>query len=673
MFDAIRKRHEAFLLPYIDQQSLSEDPRRLLALMYHRSQNEASDWVLSDLQHFQISFKQGRLLTAYNPHSVIMFGERLGELVQWEIRANHHQDQLGYPCALLVLEAQFRLSDILRKMVDFLLQRHIQNAPKPPEGNDRWEALAKPGFQSGESYIGRSRYYEQPFSAPPKFDAEHIARSCRTMRQEADDELLSVQTDPLALRDAISNSGSLPKFFKPEDLLNPMPSQPHMCEPVVRAVSRVQSTSRSIRDGTALPLQYGGELMRAEASLWVVYDSLREELRVLLRHSPAFEGHYEVVFKEDDWFHTDRIFWTLANLAHVIGAKSSDLHRPAAFYFDQLDRLMTSGSDKNRNRVEERLYNHIADMAAVDELFSAIKFHRSRRCLAGVEAAGKICSSLRSAQVTQVVTRALRMCINSAEAANAFAKFVQLPLPPDRASETTVPRMRALHKNLEAYWSAMSTYMRKNLHPLPDPSDARLEFVERAMLAYPVKDFATPRTAYDRRRKVTEPDAVPKTALMPETPSLKRSATAPPPDAPRSPPSPKQPKVKTRPAAEDEPVPAAEPEAEPEEDAEENAGSKIAVSSTSLALFARMFSRFDRAGGRVRWNDFVAALTDEGCRAEPRHGYIVAFSNGRASVNFHKPHPDPTIRPSLLRQYGERLQKWFEWDEEMFVERGRGQ
>ena len=42
--------------------------------------------------------------------------------------------------------------------------------------------------------------------------------------------------------------------------------------------------------------------------------------------------------------------------------------------------------------------------------------------------------------------------------------------------------------------------------------------------------------------------------------------------------------------------------------------------------------------------------------------------NGKSSIIFHRPHPDPTIDPIMLRTMGKRVRKWFGWEVESFVD-----
>lgn len=100
----------------------------------------------------------------------------------------------------------------------------------------------------------------------------------------------------------------------------------------------------------------------------------------------------------------------------------------------------------------------------------------------------------------------------------------------------------------------------------------------------------------------------------------------------------------------------------------------ICVTRANKTLFTRMFAAREEHRKDVRWDSFVAALVDAGYSATHNGGSAVTFkderhTNGR-SIVVHKPHPDPSVDPIMLRSIGRRLRRRFGWDAETFVERG---
>ncbi|EME45926.1 hypothetical protein DOTSEDRAFT_22049 [Dothistroma septosporum NZE10] len=103
---------------------------------------------------------------------------------------------------------------------------------------------------------------------------------------------------------------------------------------------------------------------------------------------------------------------------------------------------------------------------------------------------------------------------------------------------------------------------------------------------------------------------------------------------------------------------------------------KVEVSKDSMRLLTRMYASMDDTKankGSVKWDDLVAALIDSGFQVTPNGGSAVTFKDtgGRGSIVFHRPHPDPPLDPIMLRSIGKRLAKWFGWEKESFVERGK--
>jgi hypothetical protein len=98
----------------------------------------------------------------------------------------------------------------------------------------------------------------------------------------------------------------------------------------------------------------------------------------------------------------------------------------------------------------------------------------------------------------------------------------------------------------------------------------------------------------------------------------------------------------------------------------------VVVSSKSMHVFRCMFASDEDARGFTKWEDFARAMIDAGCSAVHSGGSAVTFTNDmhhKGSVAVHRLHPDPSLPPTLLKDIGNRLHKWFGWDEHKFVER----
>ncbi|KAK4040816.1 hypothetical protein C8A01DRAFT_35189 [Parachaetomium inaequale] len=91
----------------------------------------------------------------------------------------------------------------------------------------------------------------------------------------------------------------------------------------------------------------------------------------------------------------------------------------------------------------------------------------------------------------------------------------------------------------------------------------------------------------------------------------------------------------------------------------------------SYRLVQQMVGAPDRqeAKAKHRWPKFVAAMKHAGFVPTEGAGSAVSFHSldGSGSITFHKPHPDATIYPVLLRSFGRRLITWFGWSAQQFA------
>ncbi|KAK3656875.1 hypothetical protein LTR56_002856 [Elasticomyces elasticus] len=101
----------------------------------------------------------------------------------------------------------------------------------------------------------------------------------------------------------------------------------------------------------------------------------------------------------------------------------------------------------------------------------------------------------------------------------------------------------------------------------------------------------------------------------------------------------------------------------------------LQVKRHTKEIFDQMYPAPGAHLSDISWEDFVAAMVDAGCSAEPSRGSAFSFKdmkNSKGSMTFHRRHPVSTVDPIMLKNIGSRLQKWFEWDAETFVDRSSG-
>ncbi|KAG2342475.1 hypothetical protein BDR05DRAFT_990338 [Suillus weaverae] len=81
----------------------------------------------------------------------------------------------------------------------------------------------------------------------------------------------------------------------------------------------------------------------------------------------------------------------------------------------------------------------------------------------------------------------------------------------------------------------------------------------------------------------------------------------------------------------------------------------------------------DERRGAMKWENFLKVMRDMGFSYDPSTaGSSVRFDpphDGDRSITFHKPHPDPTLYPVKIKEFGKKLKDYYGWDEEDFLKR----
>lgn len=70
----------------------------------------------------------------------------------------------------------------------------------------------------------------------------------------------------------------------------------------------------------------------------------------------------------------------------------------------------------------------------------------------------------------------------------------------------------------------------------------------------------------------------------------------------------------------------------------------------------------------MKWENFVKLMTEMGFDYDPSTaGSSVRFipkDQRDKPITFHKPHPDPTIHPMMLREFSKKLQRHYGWTQD---------
>ncbi|KAK3708895.1 hypothetical protein LTR37_011225 [Vermiconidia calcicola] len=685
---------DSYLAPYLDVQSLSEEPLKLLALMQYRAHSNQSDWVLFDQAQVKLGFDSSHVNIAYNPHCVITSGDRFDKLVQWEKEAAHRGDMIGYPKARLIFKAQQKISELLHKVVDLLLRHGLDKAPK---GRGEWDRLVSTGFRKEAKSITKSPHLGQAFSPPPRLDVEEVDRSFLSRTNAAADELFQSHSDPLYVRHTLERIKSTPSFniLSEEDQREELAIAPLACvkriniwlwvSAAAREFARTHSQySQHIEPGKALPKPYAIALRGFEANLRKAFESQADELRRLFARLPGFDRHathtggtgFHVHTEPNVTFRTDPLFWNILSLCQY----DFDLARPASFYLEFIGHILPDSDKQEACRVTQKLYDHLSDVAAIDDALSMIRYHRSYTLSSAAETETLIYTQTDSAYCHKMLYwyTKLACSVESERLWDKLCLFMDLPQPSVVLCRDNLKQVQGLHSALSAYWQQARVVIDAQLIPEEAFGDAiiqknvvrQLSFCstqecqllvqreQRSLLQAIEAQEREQRSATGALQEYqTSPRRLPEEI---ETQFSTLQITKP------------KAKVKKRRPLQQTPSESSATSAPTAPNPNVAPVDRLTVSAKSIGIFHQMFSTYTSIKACTRWEDFVAAMVDAGCSATHNGGSAVTFEDeryGKGSIVVHRPQPTPSLDPIMLRSIGKRLTRRLGWTEDTFAER----
>ena len=200
-----RPYRNALLLPYVNLEVLKKDPATFLNLLYNRVNYSPEQWAPYDNSLLDRQWEIGGFDLTYNGGAIIMHEQDYGKWTIWQERGAHSWGVVGFPRAILILEAQELLPHILRGVVENLVEGLDREwTSNEFTGNsDTFTKTLKPGLKSNHTTSAiefASVYLNQPFSAPPLFNVSALFGLCQSQLDMHGDHLWLLQTDASYIR-----------------------------------------------------------------------------------------------------------------------------------------------------------------------------------------------------------------------------------------------------------------------------------------------------------------------------------------------------------------------------------------------------------------------------------------------------------------------------------------
>jgi len=410
----------ACLLPYINLESLTNDPAKFLNLLYNRIQHNPEQWAPYDNFLLIKQWEIGALKTVYNPNCIIMHGLNYGKLAPWNDQTSHGWTTIGFPRAILVLEAQEKLLGFLRGVVERLVEgAEIENGT---ENSDAFGKALELGLRISNETSGRfefaSAYLNQPFCAPPVFDIRRLLSIAQLQLNMHGDHLWLLQTDASYTRRYVrvvlagEFGETLNKNFKDGVAALQMYRDAVIFwfwSSIMAELQNLQALHSKfegkIRPELSIPEPYGRALASLEALLEDQIARRAKHIEAILPFRPGFSQKWEfenrsrlqtVSFRTRrrgsgifiNLFFEDRLECCLLMLADPDqdpAEKSISKHTPRYEYStffaaleDHLAQCRNNGRKDELARLDEAPYCEISNVAAIHHMLSILRLHLPR-------------------------------------------------------------------------------------------------------------------------------------------------------------------------------------------------------------------------------------------------------------------------------------------------------
>lgn len=706
---------DTWLAPWLDLETLAESPLPLLALLERRVSHHPSEWVMFDYQQHDLAHTYGVLGRYYNQHAITLTRDGFGRLVQWDkVRMHSHAD-FGFNAGLYILTTASRIFKILLGVIDGLVQeireraaKHGDNPSLPgPSQNvgqvsSTWASLVSNNFTSfGKGNPAVAQAQKPPFTNPEPMTLEELQGIIVTRDNAASDELDFVQSHADYVRHLVSEvQGSCPQqllgeagmwnFLAQTVLVQPLLNKLWWDEVRGRAERAAESAAAMSASVEAGDLSESANAQQLDVLLAFMHQACSQQLVTQLLQLYASLSHepgIDSALLEDDEFDVelktiDPLLWVLSTMGYDEGGDTS---LPLSVSLDFFHSHLAAAKDEEKAKVSSRLLKRIADISTLNGIRMAIDCRRYNPC--AIEDRSYANAVLIANEKTKIgrflrVWEELDTDILSRKAAVFLRRLCTDSAVGDGTSESTVTSTRSALKDA---WDAISRALRDMLKKSGLPDDLVQRHMRNLM---PERRDAL----LERERGSLSASPSPSPASSPQAsraPTPENQPSGKSRDSPPSPPSLwhqltfNRPQHATEQPTETIPGPAtAAATTAPEDDAagtpddvaaaaaREN---KTVLPRDSYDLVLQMLGAAptpQQAQAKHRWPKFVAAMQEAGFVPREGAGSAVTFrarDEQAGSITFHRPHPDATIFPIMLRTFGRRMAHWFGWRPDDFA------
>jgi hypothetical protein len=172
------RNRKALLLNHLTMNRLTIDPQRVLGMLWGRTYFNPREWATCDNQRLEWVWRSGSVKTDFSRLvlNIQPFAPQYWELVSWQAGIFKLRLAIGFPRAILLLEAQQTFMTLLKNVVNAIL-----NAGLPELEHQEPFLYCNLLKYASEDELWCS-YLNQPFTGPRCFDIPYMASTMALTR-----------------------------------------------------------------------------------------------------------------------------------------------------------------------------------------------------------------------------------------------------------------------------------------------------------------------------------------------------------------------------------------------------------------------------------------------------------------------------------------------------------
>ncbi|THY63311.1 hypothetical protein D6C99_00610 [Aureobasidium pullulans] len=698
--ETVASYQDSWFLPYLDAQTLSEDPTLFLSLLHHRTANEPEQWLMFDNANIVLAEHFAIVPNTFNPNCVVAQGPEYGKLVKWNADQAHRWEIIGFTKAHHLLTAQKSMMTLLSNCVKGLLAE--ADVPPTLEIHPKWEGLIDSDFSRFKTSFSWSTDFVKPFSQPPKFNAREVAELIASRHRVVLDELELLQTDPQYVQ-SLSKDICACLFFESWKLGDVMP---WIVDYLFFETMHRESYWRQLAAESEQMMRYLNVLEEApskqakqdfDRAVFIVQDLCIETFAVFQGQvfagtlvQKGFERNFEFTgsakvkstnrtFSQKDWFPDDLLYWSVSTLGY-------DENRPftmdPTFNFAIIDHLCRTDS-KEANRIDQTMLDRLSDMSILSDAIASIRSDTTRNRSVDEQVAKIFASKSHTtspAEWIKKINAGHCPMLGDTLGPDLLRLYQEFPWPRGKKDLRWLDQAIASRACLTKVWERFKKLWVDKL------VEAK---VSKKLIDEDIKVLsAATSPRYQEEVEQEKQDILELVAQSAEAEAAKSNT---------------QVEMQTFWGKENESLASLptrfksmtplSPDTETVTDSLKNQiviyvpptraaalPSIQRVKSDNIAVFHHMFPlRGAESQRSFSWQHFLGAMVDAGFSIFQSQGSAITLKLddysgvGVKTIVLHRPHPSPTVNPVMLRRIAKRMEKWFGWHREMFVEKSKSE